>query len=200
MGMFDEIIVKQELPLPKELKTLNIDWNNHRFQTKDFDNCLLEYILTEEGRLVEHVIEREYVYYTDEEKKSKKLKPWDLWKDVIEKDVRYEDVNYHGVFAFYTYEDFDENYDFWVDLKAYFSYGKLDKIELVDYKKEPSRKISNKRFDEERKRAERHPWNIFKRFASYFGWRWFWRNASSLCRQASDICSSAQMFIFKYLL
>lgn len=198
--MFDEIIVKQELPLPEELKKLNIDWKNHRFQTKDFDNCLLEYILTEEGRLVEHIIEREYIYYTEEEKKSKKLKPWDLWKDVIEKDVRYEDVNYHGAFTFYTYEDFDENYDFWIDLKAYFSYGKLDKIELVEYKKEPSRKISNKQFEEERKQAERHPWNVFKRAASYFGWRWFWRRASGLCRQASDMCSSAQMFIFKYLL
>ena len=198
--MFDEITVKAELPLPQEVKHLNIDWKTHKFQTKDLDNCLSEYVITEEGKLLERITEREYVPYSKEEKKSKDRKPWDLWKDVIDKGIKEEELSYHGTLMFYAYEDFDETHDFWIDFKAYFIYGKLDKIELVEYKKEPSRKISNKQFEEEHKQKQRHPWNVFKRKAARFGWNRFWKAILSLCRHSSDAINSLQTFIWRYML
>jgi hypothetical protein len=61
MGMFDSIRIKKELPLPEELKPLNIDWTEQEFQTKDLENCLLNYWISENGELFDHVVEREYI-------------------------------------------------------------------------------------------------------------------------------------------
>ncbi len=59
--MFDSIRIKKELPLPEELKPLNIDWTEQEFQTKDLENCLLNYWISENGELFDHVVEREYI-------------------------------------------------------------------------------------------------------------------------------------------
>jgi len=201
MGMFDTIIVKKELPLPEEVKHLKIDWNTHDFQTKDLENCMLEYVITEDDKLVEHIVEREYVEFTEEEKKHKDHRKWNLWKDVIVKEERYEDVNYHGTITFYTFHPFvDETQDFWIDFKAYFVYGKLDKIELLEFNKQKSHKITNKEIEEARKQREKLPWNTFKRYASYVGWRWFWNNASRWCYDASRTTSAMQTFIIRHML
>jgi hypothetical protein len=200
MGMFDTIIVKKDLPLPEEIKHLNIDWKSYPFQTKDLENCMLEYIITEDSKLVEHVVEREYIEYTDEEKKHKDHRRWNLWKDVIVKGERYENVDHHGTIAFYAYEDFNETQDFWIDFRAYFVYGKLDKIELLEFKKQKSHKITNKEIDEKQKQKQKLPWNVFKRYAAYVGWRWFWNKASRWCYEASRVTSSMQMFIIRHML
>ena len=61
MGMYDTIKIKTQLPLPEEVKELNIDWEKVEYQTKDLDNCLSEYIISENGKLIEVVVEREYI-------------------------------------------------------------------------------------------------------------------------------------------
>lgn len=198
--MFDEIVVKKTLPLPEEIKNIKIDWKTHRFQTKDLVNCMLDYEITEDGKLVEHVVEREYVPYTKEELKQRKKPSWDLWKQVIEKNKYDEEVNYHGTLTFYTYEEYDENTDFWVDFKAYFVYGKLDKIELSDFKKQTSHKITNKKIEEERKRKQSTPWNVFKKYASYVGWSFFWKKMSNGCSKLSAFFGSLQLFIIRTFL
>lgn len=199
MGMYDSILVKQELPLPEEIKN-KCDWKNHHFQTKDLDNYLGEYIINEYRELVEVVIEREYIPYTKEERKKLSLKPWDLWKEIKEGPTVYKNTEYHGAVTFYTYESFDDETDFWADFKAYFVYGKLDKIELVEFKKQESLKIHNQRIDEQRKREQKHPWNIFKKYASYLGWSWFWVNVSSLLYRFSQLLSSVRMTIMRNFL
>ena len=70
--MFDEILVKQDLQIPDEVRDL-YDWKNHRFQTKDLDSTLSLYYINEYRELVEERTEREYIPYTEEERK--KLKP-----------------------------------------------------------------------------------------------------------------------------
>lgn len=195
--MFDSITVKQNLPLPEEIKNLK-DWKNYQFQTKDLDNCLLEYWISEDGELFEHVVEREYVPYTKEEKK--KLKSWDLWKDVIEKGSKDEKVNHHGTLTFYTYDEIDDDTSFWVEFKAYFVYGKLDKVESVEFKLDKERKINNKKWEEEYKKRAKHPWNVFKRYAAYIGWRWFWRKVSNLLYKLSKAVSQIQMFVNRYFI
>jgi hypothetical protein len=79
MGMFDQLKCEKELPLNDELKSLNVKWNEVIFQTKDLDNCLSNYRITTDGELVEDVVEKEYTYYTEEERK--KLKGWHFIKD-----------------------------------------------------------------------------------------------------------------------
>lgn len=201
MGMFDDIVVKVEIPLPTELKSLNIDWKNYKFQTKDLDNCLLEFFINEEGFLYEHIVEREYISYTQEERKSKKIKPWDIWKEVIEKETYDKKIeDYHGKILFYTYDKYDENNDYWVEFYAYFIYGKLDKIELKEFKKEKSRTISNQQFINEYKKQQKHPWNIFKKYASYIGWTWFWKKTSNVFYKLSNLFSKIQTFINKFFI
>ena len=81
MGMFDNLKCKYELPLNDKLKSLNLEWSTLTFQTKDLDNCLCDYRITEDGELFEDIKEYERTYYTPEEKKSGKLKPWDIVKE-----------------------------------------------------------------------------------------------------------------------
>ena len=134
--MFDSIRVKRDLPLPDEVKHLDIDWQAIEYQTKCFDNCLNEYIIDEDGRLYENVIEREYIPYTDEERKSKDRRPWDLWKEInIKKHELVPQEDYHGAVQFYCYEEYDADYSFSIDFNAYYSYGKLDDIKFVEFKK-----------------------------------------------------------------
>ncbi len=199
MSMFDTVSIKQELPLPEEIKN-KFDWWNLSFQTKDLDNYMGEYIINEYRELVEVVIEREYIPYSDEERKKLNLKPWSLWKEVKEGPTTYKNIQYHGSITFYTYERFDDITDFWVEFKAYFVYGKLDKIELVEFKKEESLKIHNERIQEQRNQEQKSFWNVFKRYASYLGWSWFWRKVSNLLYQFSQLLSSVRMTIMRNLL
>ena len=76
MGMFSYIKCNKELPLNEELKNLSVKWNEIEFQTKDLDNCLETYIISDDGSLLEEEIEYEYTYYTEEEKKlNKSIRP-----------------------------------------------------------------------------------------------------------------------------
>jgi hypothetical protein len=196
MGLFDEIEVKQDLPVPEEIKNLH-DWKNYKFQTKDLDNTMSLYYINEYRELVEKRTEREYVPYTDEDRKIFKPKPWNLWKEVIEGETTYVDTKYHGTLRFYTYEHLNDEEDFSLDFNAYFIYGKLDKIELAEYSKSENYLINNQRIKEERARQEKRPWNRFKKFASLFGWRWFWRKACKFIYLLENACSKTRYFILK---
>lgn len=198
MGMFDSIHIKRDLPLNEELKQLSIDWDKIEFQTKDLENCLLEYIISEEGLLLEKVIEREYIPYTEEEKKQKGHKPWDIWKDVIKKSEELKAINYHGTIDLYTGVDATEEETFWVEFKAYFVYGNLDKIILSDFSRGPSRHLNMKNWEETKRLEEKKFWNRTKKFLNYFGWRKFWRKVSNLCYKISQLFSAIQIFIIRY--
>jgi hypothetical protein len=54
MGMFDSIRCDYPLPLPLEVVDKLPDIYEKEFQTKDFENLLDYYILTEEGELLFH--------------------------------------------------------------------------------------------------------------------------------------------------
>lgn len=202
MGMYDDITIKQNLPLPEELKTLNKNWSEYRFQTKDLDNCLLQYFI-ENDCLYEQVVEREYIEFTEEEKKQRKKKKefLPIWKDVIETASYSKKIeDFHGTLFFYTYDEFDETEDYWVEFKAYFVYGKLDKIELHEFKKETSRKFSLKDWKEKLEKTNAHPWTIFKKYASYLGWRWFWKKVADSLYITGNLFQDARTFVFKYFL
>lgn len=198
MGMFDEIIVKKQLPLPIELFDLNLDWQNYKFQTKDLENCLLEYIITEDNELVEVEVDREYIPYTEEELKKLKNK-WSFFKDVVEKSRKNVKLDFHGKIKFYTYDKFDDKFDFSIDFESYFSYGKLDKIVLLEYKKYESK--DNSEWWEKYKQEQKKPWNKIKNFLSkYFGWRWVWSKISKLIYKLSNFLTNLHFFIHKKII
>lgn len=197
MGMFDNIIIKQNLPLPEELKKLSTDWKNYSFQTKDLDNCLLDFWISEEGELFEHVVERDYIPYSEEERKDKKISPWNMWKEVIEKNTYDKKINHHGVLKFYTYDEYDKETDYWVEFNAYFVYGKLDKFELLEFSLDKERKIQNKKWEEEYKRKLKHPITYIKK---YSGWNWIWKKIGRIIYFFQNVLSDIQYFINRYIL
>lgn len=87
MGMFDEIIC--DYPLPDNPP----EWIRKAvFQTKDFENLLDTYVITDTGRLIRHCKE----YETVEDKSHPfgfYLHPVKEWE---------EDTEYHGDLVFYT--------------------------------------------------------------------------------------------------
>lgn len=196
MGMFDNIKCKYTLPLSEELKSLNVDWKETTFQTKDLDNCLLEYIITESGELVEEVVEYDYVYFTEEEKKEKNYRSWSPVKEQIEKNRHTKRIDFHGKITFYELFDISDEEDIWVDFEAYFIYGKLDKILLSKTEKQKSRKINIEKFFEKQEKLEK---SFIYKAKKYLGWFWFWRKTGHICYKISILFSNLNMFIIKYI-
>jgi len=193
--MFDYFKVKKEIPIPEELKPLNIDWKNIEFQTKDLENCLLEYFIGEDDYLYEIDIEREYIPFTEEEKNNKENKNWNLWKDVVEKSRTNVKVDFHGKIRFYTYETLNENEDFSIDYEAYFIYGRLDKIEIKSFEKFPSRKKDQEAFLKELEKKENTVSKKIKKVLRKFGWACFWRKVADLNRFTAKQFESVYYFI-----
>jgi len=200
MSMFDDITCKKELPLNEELKTLPIKWEEVGFQTKDLENCLLHYTISEDGRLLDHIMEREYVYYTEEEKKQKGRNRWDLYKDVKITNEYDKEIHHHGIINFYTNVDYTDEEEYWVEFNAYFIYGKLDRIELFKCEKQKSRTIYHKEWEEKRKIEEQKLWNRTKKVLRYIGWGWFWNKMSRYCYKLSNLFSKIQMLIIRHLM
>jgi hypothetical protein len=116
MGMFDTIYVHAELPLTEELRKLDIKWDEMDFQTKSLENCMSTYEITREGDLVAY----NDAWWEDNSLNREKVK-----------------VPCHGKILFYNYIEDMDGHDWFIDFNAYFSYGKLDKIELENLDKTP---------------------------------------------------------------
>jgi hypothetical protein len=197
MGMFSYIKCTKELPLTDELKSLSVKWNEAEFQTKDLDNCLENYIISEDGELLEEVIEYEYTYYTEEEKKQKDHKPWNIVKDkkIIKQET--EKVDFHGKITFYETFDLNDLESIWVDFHAYFVYGKLDKLELAKVEKYENRKV---KMDEYWKTYESRQNSISYKIRKYSGWFWVWNKIGRGCYSLSKVLDSIRYFIVRNFL
>ena len=197
MGMFSYIKCKKELPLTDELKGLSVKWNELQYQTKDLDNCLETYIISEDGELLEEVIEYEYTYYTEEEKKQKDHKPWNIVKD--QKIVKQETkrVDFHGKITFYETLDLNDQESVWVDFDAYFVYGKLDKLELVKVEKYENRKVKT---DEYWKTYESKQNSFSYKLRKYSGWFWVWKKIEKGCYSMSHFFDTIRYFIIRNIL
>jgi hypothetical protein len=192
MGMFDQLKCEKELPLNDELKTLNVKWDEVIFQTKDLDNCLSNYRITVDGELVEDVVEKEYTYYTEEERK--KLKGWHFIKD--EKIIKEysKKVEYHGTIRFYELLNLNDQEDIWAEFDAHFVYGKLDKIELAKTEKQESGKIRMNKWEEEhQKKINSFPYKLKKR-SGYF---WLLNRLSGICYKLSNFFSGLHTFFIR---
>jgi hypothetical protein len=197
MGMFSYIKCHKELPLTDELKSLSVKWKELQFQTKDLDNCLETYIISEEGELLEEVIEYEYTYYTEEEKKQKDHKAWNIVKDQKIVNQETKKLDFHGKITFYETLDFSDEEDIWVDFDAYFVYGKLDKLELAKVEKYKNRKRESDEY-----------WNNYNnkknsfsyKLRKYSGWFWVWKKIEKVCYSLSRFLDSIRYYIIRNIL
>lgn len=146
------------LPLNEELSKLNISWKEELFQTKDLDNALDLYEITEDGKL-KHL----------EQKRSWKDDPDSIIGGHLGVDSEeWVEVPFHGIVRFYTSycdnESFDnellnqsktlswdeifkvEGYDWWIEFLAIFDNGQAREIRIESVDKTPisARLASNK--------------------------------------------------------
>ena len=200
MGMFDYINCKYPLPVPRELLDLNVDWSSKEFQTKDLENYLGNYVISEDGQLLEHIEEKEYIPYTEEERKAKGAKSWDFWKDVVTKNVYDKKIEHHGTINFYTDVSITDEEDAFVDFRAYFIYGKLDKIDFINMQKTKSSSVRMHEWDKKREEEKSKLWFKTKSVLSYLGWKWFWKKVANVSYKISRMFSSIQYFITRYFI
>jgi len=185
MGMFDNLYVNKKLPLTKELKELDVNWEEIDFQTKDLDNALDTYEITKAGKLRHLWQEREW---TDDDDAFLKG-----YFKVVKEEWR--DVPFHGTIRFYTnhctndtkhlylFDDDDKltfddiklipGDDWWLEFEAYFTKGKLDEIKLIKADKTPvkERVYNNKLWAvkraKENKKLHRRVINFMRQFSWY---------------------------------
>lgn len=129
MGMFDSIECDYPLPLPLEVVDIMPDPYSQEFQTKDLENLMDTYILSEEGELL--WIKKEYKWKDDDDSFLKG------YMEVIKQEII--STNFHGILNFYCYETvYDETTsnnvkDVSIDYIAKFTNGKLENIEILSY-------------------------------------------------------------------
>jgi hypothetical protein len=192
--MFDSIKIKRKLPLSKELKNLNIDWNKVNFQTKDLENYMGHYFIDRRGYLFEEVVEGDWIPVPEDQRDV----PWHVAE--FEEKKRYnKKIDFHGVLKFYAYEELNDKEDFWVDFAAYFIYGKLDKIELLEFKKTESNKFSVEEWQKEYNEEQKKLCNRIKKVLRKIGWGKFWNFVAKLLYKFSGFIQKIQYYITRYV-
>lgn len=149
MGMFDYISVADQLPTNAEIDAAGLDLYKEAFQTKDLDNVMDTYII-QGGKL-----------FVEKYKSTKWVEDPDGFAGgYIDREDPYQEEikDFHGKLRFYHMID-KNDVDHWVEYEAYFTHGKVEKIELIKYeaKSNIERKIQIKDlFDSWEK--ERNKW------------------------------------------
>ena len=198
--MFDNIICKYPLPAVESLKDKAIDWSKEDFQTKDLENYLYLYEITSEGMLIEKVIEYDYVEAPKEDLKQTpdELNPL-TWRTHIpvEKASYDEIINHHGTVNFYTSAAFSDEEEVWVTFRAYFSYGKVDKIDLIEEYKITSYKQVNLELAQAKEKAEKKLWNRFKKAVRPYGWTYSWNKIIKMLEFAQKVLTKVTYAIYR---
>jgi len=185
MGMFDTLFVKKKLLLTKELKALDINWEEIDFQTKDLENLLDTYEITKAGKLRHLWQEREW-----KDDDSAFLKGY---LEVVNEEWR--EVPFHGTINFYTsyctnvtkhwdylededqlsFDDIEliEGDDWWFEFEAIFTKGKLQEIRVIKADKTPvkeriyNNKVWAQKRAEENKKISRRIVSFLRKFKIY---------------------------------
>ena len=190
--MFDNIKCLYKLPLTKELKDLDINWQDLTWQTKSLQNLLEDYTITKQGKLVQNIVDGEWV----ELPKDQQYK-WNT-HEFNKTGERKKTIKYHGVLNFYTYE-FTQKDGWWVEFNAYFTHGKLDKIELNQTKKDQNRALDQEKLWKEIEEQKNKPWNKFRHIVGPYGWTAFWRLITNALYFISTQLQQLRTLIIRYV-
>lgn len=190
MGMFDYLKIKVPLEFPDEIKKLKT--SDFVWQTKSLDNSLSEYTIDIDGSLKELVIDGTWKAIPEEHRTS----PWNVAN--FEESNRYEKtVDFHGILKFHCFEEYDNEYDFWIDYDAFFIYGKLDKIKLTEYKKQRSTKDYLNNYLSKKQEESKKYKNKIKKI---IGWNFTLKKISKIFYNLSIYCSNVQYYIMRNLI
>jgi hypothetical protein len=129
MGMFDYISVSDSLPYSQDMIDFGLNTNNHPFQTKDLHRSLSNYII-QDGKLFEEKY-KIYEWVNGDEKSDSFM---DKLGHMKREDPYLEQILHHGTINFYHHAE-TEGYDHWIEYVAYFTHGKVEKIDLVEHRK-----------------------------------------------------------------
>jgi hypothetical protein len=178
MGMFDTISVSGDLPFSQEMIDLGIDKNNLSFQTKDLD-CTMSHYIIQNGELFEEKYKTEEWIAGDPTAKS----IMDRIGFMERKGPYFDKVNFHGEIYFYEFlTNVQDKWDCWVEFKAVFTDGKLQKLELFKFDKTDNaeRKARDAEMKEKIEKEQKRWINKyffytkFYRFLHYKIWINFW--------------------------
>ena len=176
--MFDTISVSGDLPFSQEMIDLGIDKNNLSFQTKDLD-CTMSHYIIQNGELFEEKYKTEK--WIEGNKNAKSI--IDKIGHMQREDPYFEKVNFHGEIYFYELlMNVQDKWDCWVEFKAVFTDGKLQKMEAFKFEKTDNaeRKARDEQFIENMRKEQNRwinkyffytkPYNFFH----YKIWMNFW--------------------------
>lgn len=129
--MFDNISVSGSLPFSEEMISLGLDKNNLSFQTKDLD-CALDSYVIQNGELFVQKYKNSKWIEGDKNGKTFMDKIGHLERE----DPFLEKVYFHGEIYFCEFiHDVQDQWDCWIEFKAIFTEGKLQRIELFKFEK-----------------------------------------------------------------
>lgn len=140
MGLFNYIKVEQELPLDATLKTLNHNWRDEEYQTKELEeNAMITYILRD-NKLFELVEEGHFEEASKDEQDEDESKYGFIWDKKYVKDSSKEvwRQNYTGTFTFgcVVYGNTIDGTDFYPDWRCVVVNGEVKELTIVkDYTK-----------------------------------------------------------------
>lgn len=144
MGLFNYIKVEQELPLDATLKTLNHNWRDEEYQTKELEeNAMVTYVLRD-NKLFELVEEGHFEEVSKDERDEDESKYGFIWDKKYVKDSSKEvwRENYTGTFTFgcVVYGQTIDALDFYPDWRCVIVNGEVKELTIVsDYSKDSSR-------------------------------------------------------------
>lgn len=163
MGLYDNIKIPKKF-LPPEVA--EIEGLHCNFQTKDFENALLDYFINDDGFLkLDKIVETKWI-----EDSSSFFKGY------------YEIVKRETVDLYYFFGEIDccdcafakseSGFDYFVDLRLRFDNGQLVSCKLLNIEKTPAKKRfdARKKFNEDMKLAS-NPKNKLKRFIGKIFWK-----------------------------
>ena len=150
MGMYDTISIADPLPFTDEMKELGLDQNSYNWQTKDLGESMGHFII-QGGELFEELYKTTTHIPGDPYASSF----MDRVGRVERSDPYLEKVNYHGIVFFCNIvQNAQDKWDCWIEFKAYFTHGKVDKIELFKFEKKDNA---------DRKKVEAEYWEEMRR-------------------------------------
>ena len=132
MGMFDEVLI--EVPIP-DLPSGKL-FDGACWQTKDFEMPYLDlYRISAAGRLEREAGHSEPLTDAEREEMPASLREWRTTKWIRD---GWEDIAYHGMLDLCHIADYGKPSQEFVELRATFTHGQLEKLERVSATPTPS--------------------------------------------------------------
>jgi len=143
MGLFNYVKVEQELPLDATLRTLNRNWRDEEFQTKELEENYLNTFILRDNKLFELVVEGHWEENPDHIIDNGRFREFfskNKWVEDSRKEVFREDYTGTFVFGCVVYGDNIDGLDFYPDWKAVVVKGEVKELTILpEYQKYPSK-------------------------------------------------------------